>query len=89
MININEKERLSSVQQTVTRARKSGEEWGERGGGGEDVTSGLGLRKPRTRTRARPFLARVALRSTREDEWMQLETLATTLGASRYPEVYS
>lgn len=33
----------------------------------EDVTSGLGLRKPRTRARARPFLARVAFCSTRED----------------------
>lgn len=34
----------------------------------EDVTSGLGLRKPRTRTRARPSpLARVAFCSTREE----------------------
>lgn len=65
-----------------TNSDKREEEGGEEEGGGEeDVTSGLGLRKPRARARARPFLARVAFCSAREDCRSSLETLPYILRA--------
>lgn len=51
--------------------------WGERGE--EDVTSGLGLRKPRAHARARPFLARVAFCSARADCRSSLRRFRTYL----------